>query len=221
MKINELRNNLLKFGNQIIPSSYNLDFCNSVVNTINKNINHDNSESLYHGTEIRIWDAQLLDDKIKYFKDRSDELVSNIFKKNIKSYTVLALKNSPIINSTDLQGRWHIDSLRRQIKVFTYLNDVSVLNGTLEIMEKTNTNIFKIKSIFNGLYFNPSDIPKKTRKYQSLSDLEIQNLKKYKNIKQIICNAGSTLIADTSCIHRAIPCLEGERYYLATYYKHI
>ena len=34
----------------------------------------------------------------------------------------------------------------------------------------------------------------------------------------VICKAGTMMVADTSAIHRARPCLEGSRYALTTYY---
>ena len=142
--------------------------------------------------------------------------------KNIECYTVLALKNIAIpSDGTQLKGRWHVDSLRKQVKVFTFLSDVKDENGPFEYVPFTNSYRFKLKRI--GNYLSIMDLFNRngSRKYQKLKESFIEKILKNFMSKKFICDMGTTAIVDTSALHRASPCVKGTRYYLCAYYNFI
>lgn len=205
----------------ILKQKYNTDFCNDVKSFID-NYKDDSVEKNYGNTETRIWDSESKNKSILKFKNDSDRLVSSIFGKNVECYTVLALKNIAIpTDGKQIKGRWHVDSLRKQVKVFTFLSDVKDENGPFEYVPYTNSYLFKFKNISN--YLSLMDLFKSggSRKYQKLEESFINEVFDKHTSKKLICDAGTTAIVDTSCLHRASPCMKGSRYYLCAYYNFI
>lgn len=217
---NEIYKETKKTGCSILDRKYDSDFCNNVIGFMDSYSDPD-VELCYGGTERRIWDAHKKNDLIKQFKSESDALLSEIYGRTIESYTILALKNVPIPkDGTQLAGRWHIDSFREQVKVFTFLSDVEDVNGPFEFLSGSHTPGFKFKNVVAGNYFSVKDFFGSKRKYQRLDEDFINKTVSEIEATPLICEAGTTAIIDTSSIHRARPCLEGRRYYIAAYYKH-
>ena len=119
-------------------------------------------------------------------------------------------------------GRWHLDSFNKQIKVFTFLNDVDDRNGPFEMLPKTHKKIFKISHIFSAKLLQLRDIINRSgdRSYQKIDEKIVEKLnKKGYALKSFTVPAGTIAIVDTSCMHRARPNLKGTRYALTSYYK--
>lgn len=204
-----------------LDQKYPKKLCNEIISFID-NYKSKDTEMNYGNSEIRIWDAHKKNKLILDFKIKSDTLLSNIYNKKIESYTILALKNVPIpSDGNQIKGRWHMDSLRKQIKIFTFLSDIEVENGPFEYIPKTNSYFFKMKQIFKGEYFSVKDFYRSdgVRKYQNIDDEFVDNLLKKTPSVKYICESGTTAIVDTSSLHRASPCLKGSRYYLCAYYN--
>jgi hypothetical protein len=207
-------------GYSILDKRYNSSFCEEVISFMD-NYNEADVELCYGETERRIWDAHKKCEHISRFREESDRLLSEMYGKTIESYTILALKNIPIPTDGSLiRGRWHIDSFREQVKVFTFLTDVKEENGPFEFVSGSHTSGFKLKNVVKGNYFALTDLLGNKRKYQNLNEDFINETIAEIEPTPVICEAGTTTVIDTSSIHRARPCLEGKRYYLAAYYKH-
>lgn len=207
-------------GFAILDKGFDLDFCNEVISFID-NFNELEAELCYGGTEVRIWDAHKKSEHIRIFKEESDKLLTRMYGKPIESYTVLALKNSPIPDLESLRrGRWYIDSFREQVKVFTFLSEVKEVNGPFEFITGSHKAIFKLKNVLKGNYFALTDLFGNKRKYQNLEQNFIVETISKNTTVPILCKPGTTAVIDTSSIHRARPCSQGSRYYLAAYYNH-
>ncbi len=135
-------------GYSIAERKYSKEFCSNVIDFMN-DYSAEDAELQYQGTELRVWDAHLKSPYIMEFKQYADALVSEMYNKKVVSYTILALKNQPIpTDGSQRLGRWHIDSFREQVKVFTFLSDVEDENGPFEFLKGTHTPGFKFRSIF-------------------------------------------------------------------------
>lgn len=219
--MNAIKNKLNKDTAYVLKEKYSISFCNEIKSFIDQ-FKDDNIEKNYGNSETRIWDSENKNKNIMKFKNDSDKLVSSIFGKNIECYTVLALKNIAIpSDGTQVKGRWHVDSLRKQVKVFTFLSDVKEENGPFEYVPFTNSYWFKLKRIGNYLsvmdFFNKNG----SRKYQKLKESFIKKVLNKFMSKKFICDMGTTAIVDTSALHRASPCIKGTRYYLCAYYNFV
>jgi hypothetical protein len=210
----------------IMPNIYSKKFCEEIKLEIDKVNTGTGVEINYDGSEIRIWSAQKRFNAVKHFFDDSNQFLSSVSSKDSVAGTVLAIKNNKLTNKNqkNLTGRWHADSFRSQPKVFLFLSDTDERSGPLEFIPNTNKFFFRLKKLFEvGFFFNFFNILKRKniRSYRSISDSKIETLfnRGYKP-KSVIVKAGTVLLIDTSkLIHRARPCLEGERYALTAYYK--
>jgi ectoine hydroxylase-related dioxygenase (phytanoyl-CoA dioxygenase family) len=219
--VKEIRSNLKKKGFYILRSQLRQDECNYIKAFIDYYAGED-AEINYGGSEKRIWDSQVKDHKIEDFAKFSNKILSEVFNKAIKSKTILSYSNHPVAQKENLiAGRWHLDSLLSQYKLFCFLTETKELTGPLELVPGTHKAKFKFLSLLAGKYFALSDIITGKRRYQSLNDAWIQKqcLKRGGSIP-FICNAGTLVLVDTSAIHRARPCIEGQRYALCAYYEH-
>jgi len=210
----------------IIPNLYSKQFCEDIKSDMNKikagigiNIN-------YGGTETRIWSAQKRFKGAKQFYDDSNQFLSSVKEEESIAGTVLAIKNDSLLEKDQINtgGRWHSDSWRPQEKVFLFLSDTDENSGPLEFIPKTNRPFFRIRKAFEpGFFFNHLSMLKKgsVRAYSSIADSKIEPLinKGYK-IKTVLVKAGTVLLIDTAkLIHRAKPCIKGQRYALTAYYR--
>jgi hypothetical protein len=221
-----IKKNLSEKGYYSIENVFNEQFCSDIITFIRTKSagTFDSTSEIttqYAGTEIRLWDSQNENKTIMNTKIYLDKIYTDIFRKKYEAYTVLAMYNKPIEESFLRLGRWHIDSYREQYKIFIYLTDVDYENGPFEFIPDTASFLFKSKMFFTGRYFALKDFftNSKGRRYSKLKDDWIEKSVKNKyNAITFTCKAGTILFANTSCIHRAIPCMEGERITLTCYY---
>jgi hypothetical protein len=220
--INVLRENLSNQGFAFLRSHANLDACEFVKAFIDHYPNRD-AEINYSGTEKRIWDAHAKEPIIQEFAALSDQVIGAVFNFKVNVKTVLAYSNFPIPAEESLiNGRWHLDSLRRQYKLFCFLTRTEDQTGPLEILPGTHRIVFKLRAVAQGKYLSLWNLNKKMRAYQSLNDRWIET--QCRNVGgsvPLLCDAGSLILVDTSAIHRARPCIEGHRYALTSYYDHL
>ena len=210
----------------ILPNIYSKNFCGEIKLEIDKVNTGTGVEINYDGSETRIWSAQKRFNAVKRFFDDSNQFLSSVLSKDSVADTVLAIKNNKLSNKNqkNFTGRWHADSFRSQLKVFLFLSDTTEKSGPLQFIPNTNKFFFRFKKLFEpGFFFNHFNILKRgnIRSYTSIPDSKIETLLKrgYKS-KSVLVKAGTVLLIDTSkLIHRAKPCLKGERYALTAYYK--
>jgi len=216
------RRDLKKNGYYIIENAYDQDFCSKAIEFIDT-YNSESSEVNYEGSELRIWDAQKKDSLLNRFNQDCNLSMSSFLQKHMEAHTLLAIRNRPV-NSSDeslKKGRWHLDSLTKQMKIFLFLTDTTESSGPFEFIPKTHTNTFKLRMLCGGAYLTLSDILSGgDRSYQKLSDDWVAKLAtKGFQPTPLICKAGTMLVVDTSAIHRARPCLEECRYALTAYFR--
>lgn len=197
------------------------DHCDSLMALIDS-VPPQNCEINYGGTEKRIWDSHKLSSAVEDFRTFSNDLLKRIFGRRANAHTVLAYSNKPIPDNAALQqGRWHLDSIRSQIKVFAFLTETTERSGPLELLEGTHRPLFKAVQTVNGTYLNASSFAGGARPYQKIPDEKIERLKlSGRKTIPILCDAGNVVVVNTSAIHRARPCLEQGRYALTSYYDH-
>ena len=185
------------------------------------NAREEKCEFNYGGTEKRVWGAEHRCEKIMEFRCSADSVVSTLSSTRQLAHTVLAYSNKPVPKGTGSEnGRWHLDSVVRQIKVFLFLTATTENSGPLELVSGTHRLLFKLQAVMGGKYFSIGDLMGgKNRRYSSLSDAWVRSLiaRGYKQTP-ILCDEGDVFVVDTSSIHRARPCFEGGRYALAAYY---
>ena len=211
----------------LMPNIYSKEFCEEIKSDIDKIKSRIGVEVNYGGTETRIWSAQKRFENVKRFFDDSNKFISTVLNEEHIAGTVLAIKNNPLPKEDHKNkvGRWHADSFSSQEKIFLFLTDTTEESGPLEFIPNTNKTLFRVrKALEPGFFFNHFDLffkRKNLRQYQSIPDIKVQPLfnKGYKP-KPVIVKAGTVLLIDTAkLIHRARPCIEGERYALTAYYR--
>lgn len=211
----------------VIPDAYSQEFCNEIRNNIDQTSSGIGVEINYEGTETRIWSAQKRFSAVKRFNDESNKFISSVLNEKMNAGTVLAIKNSPLPNQDkkNVKGRWHADSFNSQEKIFLFLSDTTEESGPLEFIPNTHKTFFRLrKALEPGFFFNHFNMLLKKgniRQYQSIPDAKVKNLfKSGYEVKSVLVNAGTVLLIDTAkLIHRAKPCLGGERYALTSYYR--
>lgn len=221
-ELGRLNEELRRDGFSFLTSRCSIQECDAVKEFMDA-YPDERSEINFSGTEKRIWDAQTYNDTIRNFSEKADQLLSALLKKKAISYTTLAIRNFPVSKDpTDNLGRWHLDSFRNQFKVFAFLTGTTESSGPLELIPGSHTVGFKIVPILTGKYFSFRDIRHSKRRYSSLDEDWLDRVIQEKGgSRPILCEPGSVLVTNTSAIHRARPCLEGNRYALTGYYKHI
>lgn len=176
----------------------------------------------FGGSEYRVWMAHTKSTLIEKFKVFSDDVLSGVEQSEMEAIDVLAIRNRQIDYQDKFmtEGRWHLDSFSRQLKVFAFLSDVDGDCGPFEMLPKTHRLSFKIKEAIRGNYFSLKDFTGTNRSYSRLDESII---KEFENIglnsKAFTVQAGTICVVDTSCVHRARPCKKGSRYALTSYYK--
>jgi hypothetical protein len=216
-----LRSELAETGYAVLTEKLDLEYCQRIRTFVDLQPEA-GCELNYAGTEKRVWDAEKIDPLTQQFGHFSNQLLKLVFGKAVEAKTVLAYSNKPVPKETSLlMGRWHMDSLRQQIKVFAFLTQTDERSGPFELMAGTHKAGFKFPKALTGHIFKPRDLLGKRRTYQQLDDGFVSGLSQEgHHARPFICDAGTIAIIDTSAIHRARPCLEGERYVLTSYYDH-
>jgi hypothetical protein len=180
------------------------------------------AEINYGGTEKRIWGSHTMDPAVQAFGRLSEEVMGGVFNSRPQVKTVLSYSNYPIPPEDRLMtGRWHLDSLRHQYKLFCFLTRTEEQMGPLEIVPGTHRTAFKLWPLATGQYISRSDLGSGKRRYQKLDEQWVDaQCRKAGGSVPFLCEAGTLILVDTSAIHRARPCLEGYRYALCAYYDH-
>lgn len=180
------------------------------------------AEINYGGTEKRIWNSQHMDPVILAFGALSDQLIGTVFNAHVQVKTVLSYSNYPIPDDDQLiAGRWHLDSLRTQYKLFCFLTRTEEQTGPLEVVPGSHRAAFKFWSLTSGQYLSFANLGTDKRRYQQLDDRWVEaQCRMAGGAMPFLCEAGTMILVDTSAIHRARPCLKGHRYALCAYYDH-
>ncbi|MEK9614663.1 MAG: phytanoyl-CoA dioxygenase family protein [Flavobacteriaceae bacterium] len=213
----EIANN----GFFVVDRPLPIDFCNNIIKFLDE-FPEGSAEINYNGSEKRVYGSEKHCAEIASFKTFSDRLLSDVFERNVASSSTLAIRNLPLKSKKNaIKGRWHLDSFRRQIKVFLFLTDVSHSSGPLQLVKGSNKLQFKCANVAYGNVFSFKDLlwGKKTRLYQSITDDAVEKIAgRGERVKSLICEAGTVAIVDTSMLHRALPCESQPRYALTGYY---
>lgn len=181
----------------------------------------DDTEVNYGGSEHRVWNAHAKSKLIDQFRIFSDKVLSEVMGKPKAAHNILAIRNRTLDPEAAAlrKGRWHLDSLNQQMKVFVFLTDVTQASGPFEMIPGTHAMSFKMRKALQGYLITPKDLIQGTRSYSRLKDKLIEKIvaKGYET-KAFDVPAGTIALVDTSCVHRARPCTTGERYALTSYY---
>ena len=182
----------------------------------------DDIEQHYNGTESRVWMAHAKSSLIKQFQEFSDNALSKIEGTPLAAYDILAIRNNALTaeDAAHHKGRWHLDSFRRQLKIFVFLSNVTPRSGPLEVLPGSHRINFKLRHTLKGELITPKDLLDGTRKYSHLKETLVERIieKGYPS-KAFDVPAGTVALVDTSAVHRARPCIEGSRYALTSYYR--
>lgn len=213
-----MRTDVVTTGLTLLPAYLDVDFGMEIKCFIDS-FDVSRSEINYGGTEKRVWMAHEKHEAIAAFRRFADELLSRMYGQRIASRNTLAIRNLPVEPAPGLiDGRWHLDSLRMQIKVFAFITDVNERSGPLEIVPRSHRWSFKLPHLIGGKLVQLSDFRGGNRKYQRLDDDWVARISAAGGSQPLVCPAGTVAVVDTSAIHRARPCLEGHRYALTSYY---
>jgi hypothetical protein len=176
----------------------------------------------YGGSEHRIWQANEQLESAAAFRAFSDEVIPKLHGGMGMARNVLAIRNRPLVDTGGelRKGRWHLDSFRKQLKIFVFMQDVSENDGPFELIPRTQNISTKVKHMIPGHYFSLKDILKRggTRGYQHIDEEFIERVEANYPPKLFTVPAGTILVADTSAIHRAHPVNGGERYAFTSYH---
>ena len=216
-----LRAKVKQHGFAVLQSRATLEECAHIKAFIDQ-FPPDKAEINYGGTEKRIWDSHNIDPVIKAFSELSEQVMGAVFDAQPKVKTVLSYSNYAIPSEDQLTlGRWHLDSLRHQYKLFCFLTRTEEQTGPLEVVPGTHRTAFKLWPLVSGRYISRADLGTDKRRYQKLDEqwVDVQCRKAGGSVP-FLCEAGTLILVDTSAIHRARPCLKGHRYALCAYYNH-
>lgn len=208
-------------GVLLLPEVFDREFCTASKLFIDGHQADERTESNYGGSELRIWDAHKRNALMSEFWAACNKFVSAMDGQPTEAFTLLAIRNRPVPadDKTVVQGRWHIDSFRRQVKVFLFLTDTSEESGPFEYVPGTHGASFKARRLMLGDYITPGDVVSGKRSYSKLDEALIDRLAdSTTKPTPVLCAAGTVMIIDTSAIHRARPCIQGERYALTAYF---
>lgn len=218
--VKKARGALAENGYLLLDQRYDEKSCNSIIDFIDTYDSEVDTELKYAGSELRIWSAQKKHELLGQFHNECNLFVSCLTQQDAEAFTLLAIRNKPIADQALVPGRWHLDSLRRQLKVFLFLNGSTADSGPLEILAGTHRPGFKYSEFVKGTFGAPWQfVRKKRRGYEQLSEQFIDNVTGTFQSVPMICEPGTILVCDTSAIHRARPCTAGTRYALTSYFR--
>lgn len=205
-----------------IEDAYPVNFCRELIHIVDSLLPDQRTEVNYAGTELRIWDAQKHHALLQDFYDQCNVFTAALTGMDVEADTLLAIRNRALESSDQKSrfGRWHIDSFRRQLKVFLFVTDTTEQSGPFEFVPRTHAAAFKMQMLARGVYFRPGDLlsRKGVRAYSRIGESVVEGLSKSGFASMpFLCKAGTALVIDTSSIHRARPCTAGVRYALTTY----
>ena len=167
------------------------------------------------GSDIRIHGAEniseemreLVDEKINFAQKIGEQYTNH----EIGLYMMMANRTTFIDSNLGSGQGWHKDSHSKQFKSILYLSDVDENNGPLQIIKKSNSNLFmlnlflKLKNKFPSTRFLDDEIFN-TLKIKEDQIIELKDL------------AGTLILLDTSYIHRGKPLKKNMRCALTNYF---
>jgi hypothetical protein len=181
------------------------------------------TEVNYAGSEHRVWHASARDDAFAPIEEISNAAMPVLYGRPSKAFNVLAIRNRPAPPEAErAQVRWHIDSFRKQLKLFAFLTDVGEANGPLEYVPGTQKPAFKYANAIRLGYYTLRDLKRANRGKRSWQRIHDETIGKVATMgypaHPFTVPAGTLALVDTSALHRARPCLTGERYAVTTYH---
>lgn len=217
------REGLNDIGWQIIGKIDDAEVLQSVKSEIDRMAAEPDVETHYGGSEHRVWKAHEKSEVIGDFFAFSNEVISRVDDEQQVAYDILAIRNRTLANSSAelTKGRWHLDSLRRQLKIFVFLTDVTPDSGCFEMIPRSQRVSFKLEHALKGELITLQDLIRNdgSRAYSHLKEQLIERIvaRGYES-KAFTVPRGTVALVDTSSVHRARPCTNGERYALTSYY---
>lgn len=207
------------FGNRISTND-----CSYLRGRMDELAEGDDVEVNYGGSEHRIWQAHKKDAAFAEFEKLSNSIIPKLYDRPSPAHNVLAIRNHTVPPTAErMTTRWHLDSFRKQLKLFAFLTDVTEKDGPLEVIPYTHNISFKLRASIPMGYYRLRDMHKYLqgrRSWQSIHDDKVTNLaRKGFETKKITVPAGTLMLIDTSALHRASPCLDGERYAVTVYHR--
>lgn len=221
--IAQAREGLNDVGWSIIGKIEAPETLKSVKDDIDRMADQPGVETHYNGSEHRVWKAHEKSDVIADFFTFSNQVISEVDQSKQEAYDILAIRNRALPNSSAelTQGRWHLDSLRRQLKIFVFLTDVTPTSGCFEMIPRSQRTSFKLEHALKGELITVQDLIRNdgSRAYSHLKEQLIERIvaRGYES-KAFTVPQGTIALVETSSVHRARPCTEGHRYALTSYY---
>jgi hypothetical protein len=184
---------------------------------------NEDAEINYAGSEHRVWHAAKKDAAFAPIEGLSNAFMPHLYGRPSKALNVLAIRNRPAPPEAErFDVRWHIDSFRKQLKLFAFLTDVDEDSGPLEYVPGTQRPLFKYRNALKLGYYTLRDLKPEIRgkrSWQRIHDTTIEKVRAMGFQPQpMTVPAGSLLLVDTSALHRARPCRSGERYAVTIYH---
>src|SRR5436190_18949431 len=168
--IQRARQTLKTAGYYLLETAYPESDCAEIVQFIDGYGTGPDTETHYDGSELRIWKAQQKHPILRRFCRESDVFVSCLRQQDTNALTLLAIRNRALAGDDAAlrAGRWHLDSMSSQLKIFLFLNGAGERNGPLEFIPGTHTLTFKATMALRGVFGTPLDfIGSRKRRYGS------------------------------------------------------
>jgi ectoine hydroxylase-related dioxygenase (phytanoyl-CoA dioxygenase family) len=226
----EIINKLKRDGFVVIEDFFDIDFCKSAKNEIDKMISESAEKSFSEeventGGDIRFFKFEKYSKTAKLFADNNflNEIVNSYRNENLCTHFVLAGKVSKRSTQTNSGGGWHRDSDFIQLKAMVYLTNVTSDNGPFLFYSGSKPTDLKRRKhkLKNHLLYYIKKILKGGKLLDPrYDDIEIEHHIKLNNNKlhEITGKAGTVVLFDSSYIHRGKNLLDGERYTFTNYY---
>jgi ectoine hydroxylase-related dioxygenase (phytanoyl-CoA dioxygenase family) len=200
------------------------DICRILRDKIDELSGAKDVEINYKASEHRVWQAASKANEFADFQALSNIIIPKLYGRASPAHNMLAIRNRPVpLDAERMETRWHLDSFRKQLKLFVFLSDVEENNGPFEFIPKTHTTSFKWKHAIPLGYYKLTDIPSYFQGRRSWQYIHNKTIEKLRTSgfepEPMLVEEGTVLLADTSAIHRARPCLSGDRYAVTVYHR--
>lgn len=197
--------------------------CADLKGRIDKLSKAEDVEINYAGSEHRIWHAARKDEAFGPVEELSNACMPTLYGRPSAAFNLLAIRNRPAPPEAErFDVRWHIDSFRKQLKLFLFLTDVGEDNGPLEYLPGTHRKAFKYRYALPLGYYTMRDLKPENRGRRSWQRIHDNTIAKVESMghhaKPLTVPAGTFALVDTSALHRARPCINGERYAVTSYH---
>lgn len=216
MKFNlpiEFKKNLKKEGYFSLKKFLNEDEVNCAYEAVRNYLSKNNKnlfELNYGGSEIRIWNSQILIPEINHIYEKLRKLNEFIFNDK-KDFCMLIIINEKCEEGF-YSNRWHADSFKKQYKFFLHLTKVDNSNGPFEFVPRTHKLINKLFRALRGFtFFYPYFKIKGLRVIPTYSQIEDDYIGNLGKSVKFTCHKGDLLVCDVRMLHRDSPCISNER----------